>query len=112
MEKMFKVKDLDVISREHYESLPCAMYAYEFDDVEMQIIADTIYSTLVCDYGYGADAEEYFRNPNLLGRLNHILYDDIDDAFWREMEEIAVNMGMRYYADMTDEEYNSIKNKH
>ena len=111
MEKMFKVKDLEIVSRMYYESLPCAMYACEFDDTEMQIIADAIYSSLINDYGYGIDAEEYFRNPSLVRRLNNTLYEDIDDAFWKEMEEVAVNMGMQYYADMTDEEYNSIKMK-
>ena len=107
----FQCLGLDIVSRGDYEGMSLPMYAGEFDDAEMQIIADTIYSTLVCDYGYGVDAEEYFRNPNHLREVNNTLYEDIDDAFWREMENIAVEMGMRYYEDMTDEEYEEISKK-
>ena len=38
--------------------------------------------------------------------------EDLDMAFWREMEEIAVQMGMRYYEDMTDEELEEISKKY
>lgn len=107
----FQCLGLDIVSRGDYEGMSLPMYAGEFDDAEMQIIADTIYSTLVCDYGYGVDAEEYFRNPNHLREVNNTLYEDIDDAFWREMENIAIEMGMRYYEDMTDEEYQKICKK-
>lgn len=106
MEKMFKVKDLEIVSRMYYESLPCAMYACEFDDDEMTELAENIYLCLTNEYDYtDKDLEKYFND-----KTAEIDYD-LDMAFWREMENIAIEMGMRYYADMTDEEYNSIKMK-
>ena len=105
----FQINGLDIVSRGDYESMPCPMYAGEFDDDQMQDLAETIYLALHNGYGYGLDVDNYFSNSNLMMETNPYLYEDIDDAFWKEMEDIAVAMGMRYYEDMTDEEYNSIK---
>lgn len=111
MEKYFKVNGLDIVCRMDYESMPCPMYATEFTDDQMQDLAETIYLALHNGYDYGLDADNYFSNSKLLMELNPYLYEDIDSAFWKEMEDIAVAMGMRYYEDMTDEEYNNIINK-
>ena len=107
MEKHFKVNGLNIICRMDYESMPCPMYATEFTDEQMQDLAETIYLTL-CNYGFEKeDLESFFTEPD----LNYPYLEDIDSAFWNEMEIIAVNMGMRYYEDMTDEEYNRICKK-
>ena len=101
--RFFGFDGLDIISREQYETLPCGMYAYGFTDEQMQQIAQEIYDTLHSQYGFDKNQlREYFTD-----------YDpdsEIDDPFWREMEDIAVKMGMVYYDDMTDEEYQKIKN--
>lgn len=110
--KSFYANGFEIISRCDYESMPCPMYATEFDDSKMQDLAEQIYFALTtCYYFSESDVDEYMRHPSDLAWEDTDLYDDIDTAFWAEMENIAVAMGMRYYEDMTDEEYNSIINK-
>jgi len=84
-----------VICRGDYESLPCAMCASEFTDKQMEDLVNNIYCVLHNEYGYTDDeiAELY---PNMSDN------EDFEDAFWKEMEECAVNLGMRYYDDMCD----------
>ena len=92
------------ITREDYESLPCAMYAMEFTNAQMQELADNVANVLSSQYGYN----EY--EISCLEEDSQEL-EDYYDAFWREMEECAVAMGMRYYEDMSDEEYMKIIGK-
>ena len=102
----FQCLGLDIVSRGDYEGMSMPMYAGEFDDDQMNELARLIYQMLNSNYGYTEeDLEDYFNhnNPNK--------DEDLDNAFWKEMEEIAVQMGMRYYEDMTDEEYNELKQK-
>ncbi len=106
MNEYFQCLGLDIISREHYEGLPIPMYAGEFDDEKMAKLAEKIYLCLTNEYGYtDRELEKYFNDQTA-----EIDYD-LDMAFWREMENIAIEMGMRYYADMTDEEYEEISKK-
>jgi hypothetical protein len=92
------------ITREDYESLPCAMYAMEFTNAQMQELVDRIANVLSSQYGYNeyeiSCLEEYSQE-----------LEDYYDVFWVVMEECAIDMGMRYYEDMTDEEYNKIINQ-
>ena len=92
------------ITREDYESLPCAMYAMEFTDAHMQELIDKIANVLSSQYGY----TEY--EISCLEEDSQEL-EDYYDAFWREMENAALDMGMRYYEDMSDEEYMKIIGK-
>lgn len=92
------------LSREDYESLPCAMYATEFTDEQMQELVEKTANVLSSQYGYN----EY--EISCLKEDSQEL-EDYYDAFWREMEECAVAMGMRYYEDMSDEEYLKIIGK-
>lgn len=103
----FHCLGLPIISRGDYESMPAPMYAGEFDDDQMTELAERIYLCLSNEYSYSKeDLEKYFNyNPNDLVDYG------LDMAFWREMENIAIEMGMRYYEDMTDEEYNKIIKK-
>lgn len=103
----FHCLSLPIISRGDYESMPAPMYAGEFDDDQMTELAERIYLCLSNEYSYSKeDLEKYFNyNPNDLVDYG------LDMAFWREMENIAIEMGMRYYEDMTDEEYNKIIKK-
>ena len=102
----FQCKGLDIVSRADYESMPFPMYAGEFDDEKMQNLADNIYQTLYHEYGYSDDElHEFFTNPDACDN------EKMSEYFWIEMENIAVNMGMRYYEDMTDEEYDAISEK-
>jgi archaellum biogenesis protein FlaJ (TadC family) len=92
------------ITREDYESLPCAMYAMEFTDDQMQELVDRIANVLSSQYGYN----EY--EISCLEEDSQEL-EDYYDAFWREMENAALDMGMRYYEDISDEEYMKIIGK-
>ena len=92
------------ITREDYESLPCAMYAMEFTDDQMQELVNRVADVLSSQYGY----TEY--EISCLEEDSQEL-EDYYDAFWREMENIALDMGMRYYEDMSDEEYMKIIGK-
>lgn len=92
------------ITREDYESLPCAMYAMEFTNAQMQELVDKIANVLSSQYGY----TEY--EISCLEEDSQEL-EDYYDAFWREMENVAIEMGMRYYEDMSDEEYMKIIGK-
>lgn len=103
----FQCLGLDIVSRGDYESMSCPMYAGEFDDEKMTELARLIYQMLNSNYRYtDRELEKYFNNPS--ANIN----EDLDMAFWREMEEIAVQMGMRYYEDMTDEEFEEISKKY
>ena len=99
----FKVNDLDIICRDDYESLPCPMYAYEFDDSKMQELAQRIYDE-VSYYIGEREAINYFTDINFSS-------EDVNRIFWEAMENNAINMGMRYYDDMSDEEYKTIQEK-
>lgn len=102
----FQCEGLDIVSRGDYESMPSPMYAGEFDDEKMQNLADEIYHSLRYEYGYSEDElRDFFTNPDAVEN------EKMSGHFWIEMETIAVNMGMRYYEDMTEEEYNAISEK-
>jgi hypothetical protein len=105
----FQINGLDIVSRGDYESMPCPMYAGEFDDDQMYDLAETIYLAL-SNYGFEQDdLVRFFTEAD----LEYPYLEDINAAFWTEMEEIAVAMGMRYYEDMSDEEYKRIcENNH
>ena len=83
--------------------MACPMYAGEFDDDKMTELARLIYQMLTSNYGYtDRELEKYFNDTSAN------IDEDLDMAFWREMEEIAVQMGMRYYEDMSDEEFENV----
>ena len=99
----FQCLGLNIVSRGDYESMPAPMYAGEFDDDKMIELARLIYQMLNSNYGYtDRELEKYFNNTSAN------IDEDLDMAFWREMEEIAVQMGMRYYEDMSDEEFEMV----
>lgn len=103
----FKCLGLNIVSRGDYEGMSAPMYAGEFDDDKMTELARLIYQMLNINYGYtDKELEKYFND------MSANVDEDLDIAFWKEMEEIAVQMGMRYYEDMTDEEYEEISKKH
>ena len=103
----FQCLGLDIVSRGDYENMPAPMYAGEFDDDKMAELAEKIYLCLTNDYRYtDKDLEKYFNDQT--AKIDY----DLDMAFWREMENIAIEMGMRYYEDMTDEEFEEISKKY
>jgi len=102
----FQYLGLDIVSRGDYEGMSLPMYAGEFDDEKMTELAKKIYLCLTNEYKYtDRELEKYFND------MSANVDEDLDITFWREMENIAIDMGMRYYEDMTDEEYEEISKK-
>lgn len=105
MNKEFSYKGI-VITREDYESMPCPMYAHEFTDAQMEELVEYIYNTLRVNYGYNE------HEINILNS-NEDMSSDVekfDERFWEVMETCAIDMNMRYYEDMSDDEYNEVCN--
>lgn len=73
-----------IISRADYENMPDAMMANDWTDEQMQELADDIAREL-SQYSFDATANYY--------------EEDLDEAFWKEMENCAVRRGMKYYED-------------
>lgn len=96
----FQVKGVNVISRGDYENLPISMCTKEVSNETMQKIADEIFNTLTTNYDE-ADVIAYFRNEVEDDELR----EDIDEDFWKEMENIGIDNGITYYEDM-EEWYN------
>lgn len=75
------------ISRSDYESMPDPMKTDGFDDDKMKALAKRI----------GVELKKWNFDKE------SVYYEDaVEDAFWREMEECAVAMGMTYYEDDVD----------
>lgn len=98
IDKQFYCNGLSVC-RGDYESMPCAMYTAEITDEQMQWLIDTIYDVLISQYYFDEeDVQKYIK-----GELEYDFYlqDDINQAYWTEMEEIAVrHLKMEYYDDI------------
>ena len=97
IDKQFYCNGLSVC-RGDYESMPCPMYTAEITDDQMQWLINTIYDVLVSQYYFDEQDIQKYINGEL--EDNFELKDDIDTAFWNEMEEIAVkDLDMPYYED-------------
>lgn len=86
--KQFKVNEHFAITRADYEDMPDPMLAFTWSDERMEELARRIASNL-CPYDEN--------DP-----------EGMEDDFWKEMEDEAVRMGMEYYEDFTDDEFDSI----
>ena len=75
------------IARRDYEEMPCAMDTYDFDDDTMQKIVNIVEANMVTNFGENYDLTD----------------DDIDSAWWAEMEGVALDFGMNYYEDYDEE---------
>lgn len=103
MDKEFTYKGI-VITRGDYESMPCPMYAHEFSDEQMEELVKYIYDMLNVNYGYD---EIFIANINLNEHISDEVYK-FEERYWEVMETCAIDMNMRYYEDMSDDEYNEI----
>ena len=98
IDKQFYFNGLSVC-RGDYESMPCPMYTAEITDEQMQWLIDTIYDVLVSQYYFDEEDVRKYINGELEDDFE--LQDDIDTAFWKEMEDIAVaDLKMPYYEDI------------
>ena len=104
LHKFFKVNNLNIISRDDYETLPCPMYAMEFTDEQMQTLANRIYDVLISRYTIN-EVNKYFSGKDFDN------FEQVGTQFWNTMEGVACDLNMRYYEDISDEEYHKITKK-
>ena len=90
MFKEFKVNEHSSIRRYDYESFPCAMLAFTWTDEQMQDLAEKIAAELSDYEDYDGDDEAY------------------ESDFWVTMENVAVENGMEYYEDFSDEKIEAL----
>lgn len=91
--QLFYSNNCPIISRADYESSPISMCAMEFDDDKMANLAHNIYNVLHCQYGYTEkELYDYFNN---LTNIDIEYYKDLDIAYWEEMKNCAITMGMK-----------------
>ena len=99
------------ITREDYESLTIPMIAIEFNDEQMQKLVDNINLSMRSDY----DEEQlgwlksYRSNGEGLTKEQTNFADKMSEREFEYFETCAVNMGMRYYEDLSDEEFNELE---
>jgi hypothetical protein len=99
------------ISRSDYEDLALPMIAGEMSDKQMQEIVDKINLSMQSDY----DQEQlgwlqeyrYAEKPNLTEEQLHFA-DKMSEREFEHFEGCAREVGMRYYEDLDDEEYNAV----
>ncbi len=112
--KEFKSQYGDItITREDYEDCTLPMIAVEFSDEQMQKLVDNINLSMRSDY----DAEQLawlwaYRN---LGAENGLtdeqirFADKMSEREFEYFERCATELGMRYYEDLDDEEFDEIE---
>ncbi len=91
------------VERSLYETMPAPMIAHTWPDEQMQQLADAI--------GREFDYEgtlKYWEDAGY--KIEHI-DDELDELWWRSMEDCAVQMGMRYYEDLDADEYERLTSK-
>jgi len=98
LNKNYYISNTDlVISRGDYESFPCAMMAWNWTEKQMSDLAEMIGHNLSFD--------------KKMEDMSETELDEFDDEFYRVIENSALDMGMKYYEDLSEEEYKEQKNK-
>ena len=105
LEKEFRYNGVTV-TRQDYESMPCSMFATELSDEVMQKIAKETYEWLISIGWEDAQVSKYLadRTKSLEGMKTEeqIEADAIEADFWKYMEKVAIENGMRYYEDIEE----------
>ena len=85
------------ICRGDFENLGCPLYTANIDDDTMQKIVNDIYIELSNYYRFtDEEIAEYGKHYDLE------TMEAIDEAFYREMEDIALQYGMKYYDEIEE----------
>lgn len=79
------------ITRDDFESFPCPMLAWNWTDEQMETLAKNISLNF-----------DYYEYPTYL-------VDELEDEFYSIIEKEALDMGMKYYDDLTEEEFGKQK---
>lgn len=100
--KVFEYKGLE-ITREEYEGLPCSMAALLVSDEVMTKIIKEIYDNLLMNWS-ADEIQKYlcatadFKTD--VEEAEDETADMIRDEYWRVMENVAIENGMKYYEDL------------
>lgn len=100
------------ITRREYAELTAPMIAEEMSDEQMQNIVNHIDACMRCLYtikelGY----LRKFREGKRLSKEKTIVADDMSSQEFIYFEQCACAHGMRYWEDLTDEEYELLTNE-
>lgn len=100
LNKEFPVKGLSkhTLSRMEFEGFPCAMMACLFTDEQMTELANRV----------SIDMEDVDIDENTTNTYDK---DEFEDIWYRTIENNALNMGMKYYEDYTEEEIEKMTNE-
>lgn len=92
--KEFNVVDDFSLTRGEFEGFPCPMVACLWSDEQMQELADRVKGNF--DYATPTTEEEL---------------EELNDQWYRVIEKCALDLGMKYYEDLTKEESEEVYNK-
>lgn len=84
------------VTRGDYEGLPDPMCAWRWTDEQMKALADAISREF--------DYEDIYNTWKDVGESEEGIFEELNSAWWHVMETSAINLGMRYYEDFTEEE--------
>lgn len=92
--KKFNVVENFSLTRGEFEGFPCPMVACLWNDEQMQKLADDVKREFV--YNVPTTEEDW---------------EELTDQWYRVIENCALNLGMRYYEDLTNEEREYVRNQ-
>jgi uncharacterized protein (DUF2164 family) len=92
--KEFNVVEDFSLTRSEFEGFPCPMVACLWTDEQMQELADRVKKEF--DYTTPKTEEEW---------------EELDDQWYRVIENCALRMGMQYYEDLSSDERKEINDK-
>ena len=92
--KRFEVTPDFSLTRAEFEGFPCPMVACLWTDEQMEELANEVKKNFV----YDTLPKNYYLN-------------NLEDEWYRVIENCALEMGMQYYDDLTDQEVEEINNQ-
>jgi len=90
--KPFNVTEDFNLTRAEFEYFPCPMVACLWTDEQMEELADKVKKEFVYER-FSTELEE------------------LENEWYRVIEKCAIEMGMKYYEDLSKEELEEVKNK-
>ena len=104
MKKEFEICPGWSITRDEYEGFPCAMQAWNWDDEKMTELAKKIAQEFE-PIAYDINGEEHIvKYSDEIPKELENGFESLCDEFYTAIEHCAVEMGMQYYEDFTDDE--------
>jgi hypothetical protein len=93
--KSFNVTDDFYLTRGEFEGFPCPMVACLWTDEQMEELTNRVKGEFSYDH-----------LPT-----NSYELENLEEEWYRVIEKCAIDMGMKYYEDLSDEELEEIENK-